>query len=93
MTSTYSIKDRPSVKPTSTPPDPSLRSHDRRNRWRGSIWLAAWGLTIAIVWLVVLPRCSQLPSTADYLDQLDRRGIDASAMFYTELPMMKPLLE
>lgn len=38
------------------------------------------------VWLVVLPRLSRLPRQRAYLDALDDRGIDASAMFYTELP-------
>jgi hypothetical protein len=30
---------------------------------------------------------------SDYLDELDRRGIDPTATFYTELPMMDGLLD
>lgn len=55
-------------------------------------------LTIAVsliagIWLVWLPRLAREPSRASWLEGLDRQGIDASAMFYTELPMMTELLE
>lgn len=49
--------------------------------------------TIALVWLVILPSISNRPGMAAHLQQLDDAGIDPSAMFYTELEMMEPLLK
>ena len=48
---------------------------------------------IAGIWLVWLPRLARAPSRASWLESLDRRGIDGSATFYTELPMMTAVLE
>jgi hypothetical protein len=44
-------------------------------------------------WLIVLPAIAARPATSAYLQRLDEQGIDASAMFYTELEMMPKLLE
>ena len=54
--------------------------------------LAAALALISGVWLVLLPQLSRRPETAAHLRELDRQGIDASAMFYTELEMMEALL-
>ncbi|MDM4015476.1 hypothetical protein [Roseiconus lacunae] len=47
---------------------------------------------LAIVWLVVLPAYSRQPQMRRHLHWLDERGIDPSAMYYTELPVMERLL-
>lgn len=48
---------------------------------------------IIAVWLFALPSLSRRADSKAYLKELERRGIDPSAMFYTELPMMDPLLD
>ena len=64
-------------------------------RWRGSggVWLGLWSCVIAAVWLLLLPWVARQPETAAYLERLDAQGIDPSAMYYTELDAMKPILE
>lgn len=47
---------------------------------------------VTIVWLAVLPWIAGRPATAAYLDWLEEEGIDPSAMYYTELEMMEPIL-
>lgn len=57
-------------------------------------WLAfaaAWGL-IAAVWLGLLPRIAASPAISSRLDELDAQGIDPSAMYYSELPVMDDVL-
>ncbi len=49
--------------------------------------------SIAAVWLLLLPSIAERPAMRVHLDRLEADGIDPSAMFYTELPMMKPILE
>jgi len=53
--------------------------------------LAAASL-ITLVWCGVLPWLSARPSNSRYLQFLDEQGIDPSAMFYTELDAMDPIL-
>lgn len=53
------------------------------SRWNRLI--AVW-IGLAGVWLIVLPWIADRPSTRDYLERLDSRGIDPAAMYYTELP-------
>jgi len=49
-------------------------------------------LVIAVVWCVGLPWIATIPAVDHRLQFLDERGIDPSAMFYTELESMKPIL-
>ena len=59
---------------------------------RGRIQLVI-GVSIgACLWLVVLPRVAQIPRVGEYLNRLEEKKIDASAMFYTELEAMEPIL-
>ncbi|REK10962.1 MAG: hypothetical protein DWQ37_15065 [Planctomycetota bacterium] len=44
-------------------------------------------------WLFVLPWLSGRPRVREHLDWLDARQIDASAMYYTELEAMRPILQ
>ena len=48
---------------------------------------------VAAVWLIFLPRAAKAPATADRLIWLEEKGIDPSAMYYTELEMMTPTFE
>ena len=50
--------------------------------------LAAVWLLVAIAWLGVLPAIATRPLVKARLDELDARGIDPSAMYYSELPAM-----
>ncbi len=47
---------------------------------------------LASVWMVVLPWLSVRPRMAAHLEWLDARGINAGAMYYTELEAMEPIL-
>lgn len=69
-----------SVRPT--------HSADERNANRrvGLLRLAIFGLGTVAIWGGVLPNLANIPSQKRYLERLDEAGIDASAMFYTELP-------
>jgi multisubunit Na+/H+ antiporter MnhF subunit len=60
-----------------------------RPKWK----LATAGAIIVAVWCVALPRLAKRPSMHDHLEFLDSKGIDASAMYYTELDAMDAILE
>lgn len=47
---------------------------------------------MSVIWLQVLPWMATQPDMAAHLQQLDEQGIDPSAMFYTELDAMEPIL-
>jgi hypothetical protein len=59
---------------------------------RGRIHLVIGVSITACLWLVVLPRVAQIPRVRDYLSRLEEKKIDPSAMFYTELEAMEPIL-
>jgi hypothetical protein len=58
-----------------------------RTRTTAYCRLALATAIILFSWLVVLPTISKQPTIASYLKRMDDKGIDASAMFYTELEM------
>lgn len=60
-----------------------LRVSERQRRLAQ---LSAWLVAIGVVWLLVLPSLSRRESNRVYLERLKQRGIDPSAMYYTELP-------
>ena len=62
-----------------------------KNRSRLALTLAS--TAVAVVCCVVLPWVSNRPSVQQRIQFLDERGIDASAMFYTELDAMVPILK
>jgi hypothetical protein len=43
---------------------------------------------LGIIWLVVLPFIGQLPAVAQHIEDQQRRNIDPSAMYYSELEIM-----
>lgn len=48
---------------------------------------------VGAIWLVALPWAADRPAMAAHLDWLDDQGVDPSAMYYTELEMMGPILD
>ena len=63
------------------------------DRRLGLIRLAGFSLMAAVVWLLVLPRLSRVPSVAARLEWLDEQRVDPSAMYYTEVEALKPVLQ
>ena len=47
---------------------------------------------VLLIWCIVLPGLSKLDRNATYLDWLEAKGIDPSAMFYTDLDCMEELI-
>lgn len=62
------------------------------SRIHNYVRLALVSGVMAVLWLQVLPWIAAQPDMAAHLEQLDERGIDPSAMFYTELDSMEPIL-
>jgi hypothetical protein len=54
----------------------------RRKRWLGFLFVAAG---LLVIWCVGLPLLSRWSTIREHIDFLDARGINASAMYYTEL--------
>lgn len=55
--------------------------------------LAVATLAVGLVWCVVLPRIAKVNAIEERLQFLDDRGIDPSAMYYTELDAMDAILD
>ena len=55
--------------------------------------LALWSSLLGGFWFAFLPWLAGQPEMRKQLDWLDERRIDPSAMYYTELEAMKPILE
>lgn len=68
--------------PTQPPPKPSAVSR-----------LVAWSFAVALCWLVVLPWIGSRPSVSNHVEWLEEQGVDPSAMYYTDLEVMKPIRE
>ncbi len=62
-------------------------------RRSGTIRLCAWLIALGTLWLVALPALSRREPIASELEWLDQQGVDPSAMYYTELEVMKPILQ
>lgn len=60
-----------------------------------SRWLAliASVSVLGLIWLVWLPGQADRPAMRRHLQWLDDRGIDPSAMYYTELDVMRDILK
>ena len=68
----------------------NLRPSHQQNSGRARLGLSVG--VIAIVWCIILPWIARRPAMEERLQWLDDRGIDPSAMYYTELEMMEPIL-
>lgn len=75
------------------PISPAERDVSRARRIRPPLELTLFWLVIAGIWGGLLPRLAVQPAIRARLDELERAGIDASAMYYTELPAMQGVLE
>lgn len=62
-----------------------------RQRGRGWLRLALGSAAILVLWLAVLPWLANQPPIRRHVEFLERRQIDPSAMFYTELEPMGEL--
>lgn len=60
--------------------------------FRGYGALGLWSGAIALVWLVGLPWWAQRDTMRERIEWLHARQVDPSAMYYTELEAMKPIL-
>lgn len=52
---------------------------------RGRLGLAVLMVIVGLVWLVVLPAIQAHPAVQSRIDFQEQRGIDPSAMFYTDV--------
>jgi hypothetical protein len=68
-------------------------SRSTSGNWKSSASLLAASLTIVLVWGWLLPWASTQPRVKRRLEFLDARGVDPSAMFYTELDAMDEILD
>lgn len=59
---------------------------------RGLVKLAGWSGALGVVWLFCLPLLATDPRVEAQIQMQERQGIDAAAMYYTELEAMKPIL-
>ncbi len=57
-----------------------------------AVRLLAWLIFLGVVWLVVLPWWAARPHMHEHLQWLDEKQVDPSAMYYTELEAMQPIL-
>jgi hypothetical protein len=58
----------------------------------GFVRLVLATAVIAVAWLVALPRIARLPAQNKSWRALEASGIDPSAMYYSELEAMEPIL-
>ncbi len=73
--------------------NPMNTQTDVKSKQVGTWKLAAAMVAIACLWCFVLPWYATQPAMKEHLQFLDDRGIDPSAMFYTELDAMDAILE
>lgn len=72
-------------------PIPRLRSRPAASR--AAMRFAVACAAVGVVWLVVLPWIAARPAVDDHLRHLKERGVDPSAMYYTELECLEPVLD
>ncbi|MEQ9406193.1 MAG: hypothetical protein RIK87_00645 [Fuerstiella sp.] len=78
--------------PSRTSPDVTSTGVTSTGR-SGILVLAMLLCVIGLIWLIVLPHMAQQPQMKAHLNWLNARGIDPSAMYYTELEAMEPILQ
>jgi hypothetical protein len=59
---------------------------------RGWIGLVAAVLVIVATWTIVLPTLGSRPALRSSIDRREALGVNANAMFYTELECMETLV-
>ena len=73
--------------------DSTRAGNSQNHRRLGIAQLVFCAVTIGTVWCIGLPYLASRQSMRAYTQWLDERGIDPSAMYYTELPAMDRILE
>ncbi len=68
----------------------STQKDERRVARKGWMQLALASTTIAIIWFVVLPGLDRIDWVRERSQRLEEAGIEADAMFYTELNWKSP---
>lgn len=69
------------------------QAFDSIDRRRGLMRLISICAATVFIWCVVLPWYAERPGMKQHLKFLNDRGIDPSAMFYTELDYMDSILK
>lgn len=69
---------------------PMPMTFDRR---QGLMRLAGITVVAAVTWLILLPLLSMFPPMSERLQWLDDQHVDPSAMYYTEVDALKPVLQ
>jgi len=59
-----------------------------KKRIQKLIYLALALVMMAVIWLSVLPRLSDIPSVRDRIDRNRNAGVNPTAVFYTDHPGM-----
>lgn len=59
----------------------------------GVLRLVVAGSVVAAAWLVALPWIARQPAEQSRWQTLQAAGVDPSAMYYSELDAMRPILE
>jgi len=70
----------------------SLRHRSRRRQLAPALRLALCTAALAACWLVLLPLVGQAPEVRDMIERNESLGIDPSAKFYSELPVIPEVL-
>ena len=70
-----------------------MNAEDTVNVSRGRVRLALICIAIACVWCWLLPRLAQTDTVRKRSNWLEERGIDPAAMYYTDLPLLEPVLQ
>ena len=74
--------------------EPTNQLADDPRRGRSGVRRLAFSVfLLALVWTVALPWLASRPPIDSHVRWLNERGIDPSAMYYTELEAMKPILK
>lgn len=59
---------------------------------KGRLKFAAALAVLALVWLVVLPLIGRQPIVSQHIEQQQQRGVNPSALFYSELEFLPDVL-
>lgn len=90
----HQTRDENQCAPDAVPVLPQRADHSHR-RFRPVVrygaLLGIWG-AIGVIWCGILPLIAHRPAIKSRLDELEASGIDASAMYYSELPAMENVL-
>ena len=70
-----------------------MRPEHLQTKLAGRVWLAVAVAAISVLWLGALPRLAATARMQDTIERNESLGIDPSAKFYTELPLMPATID